>query len=131
VVQGEKDAVFHLYKYGISHSESDYQLFQQFMQVPLGDAKTRVELLKSIPQMDVARAGFLAGRNHPDDIDGMIDLFINYGHTYYITKAIEIWGEAQAMAMQLLPIADQLHGEITSSTPSQQLLGGDVGELAG
>jgi len=118
--KAEKDAVFHLYRYGILHSETDYQLFQQFMQVPLGDAKARAELLKSVPQMDAARAGFLEGRNHSDDIDGMIDLFINYGHTYYITKAIEIWGEAQGMALRLLPIADQLHNEITSSTPSQQ-----------
>ena len=72
-----------------------FQLFQQFMQVPLGDARTRAELLKSIPQMDTARAGFPAGRNNPDDVDGMIDLFINYGHTHYITKAFEIWGGAK------------------------------------
>jgi signal transduction histidine kinase len=118
--KAEKDAVFHLHIYGFSHNESDYQLFRQFMQVPLGDAKARAEMVKSIPQMDAARAGFLAGRNHPDDIDGMIGLFINYGRTYYITRAIEIWGEAQGMALQLLPVADQLHDEITSSAPSQQ-----------
>src|ERR1700749_4044438 len=69
--KAQKDAVFHLYRYGVSHSDGDYQLFQQFMQVPIGDAKARRELLTSNPNITTAREGFLEGRNHPDDIDGM------------------------------------------------------------
>ena len=29
--KAQKDAVFHLYKYGISHTDKDYELFEQFM----------------------------------------------------------------------------------------------------
>jgi len=36
----------------------------------------RIELEKPSPDMNVARAGFLAGQNHPDDIDG-IDLAVS------------------------------------------------------
>jgi hypothetical protein len=43
--KAEKDAVFHLYRYGVSRTERDYDLFNQFMQVPIGDAKARRELL--------------------------------------------------------------------------------------
>src|ERR1700732_3075605 len=43
--KAQKDAAFHLYKYGVSRTERDYELFQRFMQVPIGDAKTRQELL--------------------------------------------------------------------------------------
>ena len=43
--KAQKDAVFHLYRYGISRTEKDYELFEQFMRVPIGDAKTRRELL--------------------------------------------------------------------------------------
>src|ERR1700753_2349239 len=39
--KAQKDAVFHLYQYGISRTERDYDLFEQFMRVPEGDAKTR------------------------------------------------------------------------------------------
>src|SRR5215212_2047587 len=66
--KAQKDAVFHLYRYGVSRTNKDYELFQQFMQVPLGDSKTRRELLVEHRDMDVAREGFLEGRNHPDDI---------------------------------------------------------------
>ncbi len=51
--------------------------------------------------------GFLEGRNHPDDIDGMISLFLHFSNVYYIKKAINVWGDAQAIAMQLPPIAER------------------------
>src|SRR3954468_239650 len=69
--KAQKDAVFHLYRYGVSRTERDYQLFEQFMRVPMGDARARHELLQSDRDMQAARAGFIEGRNHPDDIDGM------------------------------------------------------------
>src|ERR1700756_2586030 len=32
--KAQKDAVFHLYRYGTSRTEKDYELFKQFMGVP-------------------------------------------------------------------------------------------------
>ena len=118
--KAQKDAVFHLYKYGVSHTDKDYELFERFMRIPAGDAKTRRELLAGDGNMDVARQGFLEGRNHPDDIDGMIHLFIHFGNVSYIRKAISVWGDAQAMVMQLPPIAERLRAEINSPNPSQE-----------
>ncbi len=63
--KAEKDAVFHLYKYGVSRTEKDYRLFEEFLRVPIGDAKARRELLMDNRNMDTARQGFLEGRNHP------------------------------------------------------------------
>jgi methyl-accepting chemotaxis protein len=117
--KAQKDAVFHLYKYGVARTDQDYRLFEQFMRVPLGDAKTRLELLKAAPNIDVAREGFLEGRNHPDDVDGMISLFIDFNGISYIRKAISIWSDAQPMAEQLLTIAQKLREEIHSPHPSQ------------
>jgi hypothetical protein len=45
--KAQKDAVFHLYKYGVARNSEDYHLFQEFMKVPIGDGKTREELHKS------------------------------------------------------------------------------------
>jgi signal transduction histidine kinase len=116
--KAQKDAVFHLYRYGVSHADADYQLFQQSMRVPIGDAKARRELLKRDPDVAAARQGFLEGRNHPDDIGGMISLFVNFSGNPYISKAIGVWGAAQPIVMQLLPIGEDLHAEVHSSNPS-------------
>ena len=117
--KAEKDAVFHLHRYGVSRADTDYELFEQFMRVPIGDSKTRRELMKNPPNMEVARQGFLEGRNHPDDIQGMISLFIDFGDVSYIRKAIAIWADAEAIAMQLLPIARELREQVNSPAPSQ------------
>ena len=67
--KAEKDAVYNLRKYSSTREEADYAAFQRFMQVPLGDHKTRLELLKPNPDLNIARQGFLEGRIHEDDID--------------------------------------------------------------
>jgi PAS domain S-box-containing protein len=89
------------------------------MNVPLGDGKAREELTKTTPDVEVARRGFLAGRNHPDDIEGMIALFRNFSNVSYIARAIAIWGEAEPIVMQLVPIGERLRSEIGSPYPSQ------------
>jgi signal transduction histidine kinase len=122
--KAEKDAVFHLYRYGVLHTERDYQLFERFMRVPIGDAKARHELLEPSRDMHAAREGFLEGRNHPADVNGMISLFVDFADVSYIRKAINIWGDAQGIVMQLLPVAQQLHDEIASPNPSQDRIDG-------
>jgi len=52
----------------------------------------------------------------------MINLFVRFGGIYYISKAIQIWGEAQAIAMQLLPIADGLHEALSAANPAQNTI---------
>ena len=48
------------------------------MKVPLGDHKTRMQLVQEKPDLNIARKGFIEGRNHPDDVDGMINLFLRF-----------------------------------------------------
>ena len=62
--KAQKDAVFHLYRSGVTGTESDYELFEQFMQVPIGDAKARRELLMDRSQYGRGTWGFL-GRTKP------------------------------------------------------------------
>ncbi|MBA3681221.1 MAG: PAS domain S-box protein [Bacteroidetes bacterium] len=118
--KAQKDAVYHLLRYGIAHEEKDYKKFKEFIKVPLGDSKARTELMKPNPDLEIVRQGYLEGRNHPDDIDGMIKLFRRFSKISYIHKAIYYWGEAEPIALKLIPIADSLHKEINSAAPSLQ-----------
>src|ERR1700743_786730 len=65
--KAQKDAVYSLFVYSHSHNEKDYANFRDHLKVPLGDNKTRLELQKLNPDMEVARQGFLEGENHPED----------------------------------------------------------------
>jgi PAS domain S-box-containing protein len=118
--KAQKDAMYQLLKYSRSHDEFDYQKFKEFMNVPQGDHKTLVELSKKNPDMNIARQGFIEGRNHKDDVDGMINLFTRFNSISYINKAIVIWSQADQLVTQFIPIGEQLHKEINTSNPSHE-----------
>jgi diguanylate cyclase (GGDEF)-like protein/PAS domain S-box-containing protein len=107
--KAQKDAVFHLDSYARTRSEDDYRRFQEAIAVTLGDRVAREELEKRNPDLDAARRGFLRGRNHLDDIGGMIRLFRSFRDVGRIKQAIAIWAEADSKITELTKAADELH----------------------
>ncbi len=122
--KSQKDAFYHLRKYYTGQNEEDYRLFHKFMSVPLGDHKALVALSQQPVDLDGAHRGFLEGRIHEDDIDGMIQLITRFHKVSYISKAISIWAEADSTIAKLLPVAEQMHAEIQSGHPSKEKLDG-------
>jgi signal transduction histidine kinase len=118
--KAQKDAMYQLLKYAHTHDEADYARFQDFMRVNLGDHKTRLELSKPHPDMAIARQGFIEGRNHADDIDGMIKLLRRFHGDYYINKAITAWANADRVVAGFTTIGEELHEEIIKSNPSRE-----------
>lgn len=113
--KAQKDAIYHLRKYTRSGKEKDYQDFLHFMKVPLGDRKTRLEMEKANPDKEIMRQGFIEGRNHPDDVDGMIQLFLRFHSITYINKAIRIWSDADSTISEMQITAAKLHAAIVAS----------------
>jgi two-component system, sensor histidine kinase len=118
--KAQKDATLNLQKYGISRDEKDYQAYENFLKINLGDRKTRLELLKKDPDLNIAREGFREGKIHPDDIDGAINLFRRFHNISYISQAIAIWSKGDTMISQLQAIGDDLHARIKADNPSPE-----------
>jgi signal transduction histidine kinase len=108
--KAQKDAIFSLRMYARVENDDYYNEYLEYLKVPLGDRKARVEMAKLNPDYEIIRQGFLEGRNHPDDIDGMIKLFRRFHHISYINKAIRVWGEADSLMAELQLAAIDLHG---------------------
>lgn len=107
--KAQKNAIYNLRKYTSSGKEEDYQEFLRFLEVPLGDRQTRIEMGKENPNYEIMRKGFLQGEVHPDDIDGMIKLFRRFHNISYINKAIKIWTQGDSLLADLEKSADKLH----------------------
>src|SRR5450631_2696922 len=86
--KAQKDAAYYLNNYARTRSPDDYRRFTDMIVVPLGDR--------------VARDGFAVGRNHADDIAGMIRLFRGFRNVSYIDQAIAIWAEADRNMAELV-----------------------------
>ena len=104
----------YLLRYAHTRSEQDYLRFVEALKVPLGDRKARIELEKSDPDYAVAYQGFLEGRNHPDDIPGMIELFRRFRHISYIDRAVRLWEDGDGAIAAFQAVGDELHQHISS-----------------
>lgn len=118
--KAQKDAMYELQKYARTHDEADYAKFENFMKVNMGDHKARIELSKPDPDFNIAREGFIEGRNSEQDVDGMIHLFRRFNTNEYIHRAIVAWTRADETLMGIKDIGEKLHKEINTPQASQE-----------
>lgn len=107
--KGQKDAVYYLGRYAESRAESDYQQFRRALAIPLGDKDARVELDKPEPDLAIVRAGFLAGGNDVDDIDGVVRLYRRFSHVSFMARAVAYWADGDRGVAELAEIGDRAH----------------------
>lgn len=119
--KAEKDAAAALNEYARSHSEADYAAFKQYLKIPQGDRNSRLALLTPHPDLAKARQGLIDGRNHPDDINGMIKLVLRFHKVYYINKAFALWANAEPIIGQLTKISEELHYKINSGASQKEI----------
>ncbi|HXA48422.1 MAG TPA: sensor domain-containing diguanylate cyclase [Burkholderiaceae bacterium] len=114
--KAQKEMIYSLARYAHYHDEMYYQAYLKSLAVSRGDHQARIELEKTNPDLRIAAAGFIQGRNHPDDVDGMISLFRNFRRVPEIDKAIDIWARADTYIEQVMQIADQIHAGVQAGT---------------
>ncbi|HJV70134.1 sensor histidine kinase [Ideonella sp.] len=89
--KGRSTAVAQLRLYAATGSPSAWQRFEAALDVPLGDHEAREALDLPQPDIERARAGFLRGGNHPDDVDGMILLYRAFSSSPLMRDAVADW----------------------------------------
>jgi len=112
--KAERQAIAELRQYGRSGRQEDYRRFDAEMAVPLGDRVARLELQRRSPDYDLAARGFIAGRNHPDDVPGMMRLFRLFQHTAILARPIAAWTRGDELIMQLSQIGQQMRATVDS-----------------
>ena len=127
--KAQKDALYALLKYARTRNEADYMLFRGFMKVNQGDNDARIELSKENPDFAIVRKAFIAGRNHPDDVNGMISLFRRFHSNQYIARAIAAWTKADIVIIGFNAVGERLHAEITATYPSNQRINAILNEI--
>ena len=127
--KAQKDGIYQLLKYARTRDSADYEEFRSYLKVNLGDHKARLELSKPDPDLAIVRQGFLEGRNHPDDVDGMIKLFRRFHSNRYIHRAIDAWTKADATILEFIDLGHRLHDEINSPNSSSQRINALLDEI--
>jgi diguanylate cyclase (GGDEF)-like protein/PAS domain S-box-containing protein len=110
--KGQKDALLHLQRYVQSQREDEYEAFLRALEVPEGDARARRALQQFPPDLAPAREGLLAGLNAPDDIGGIVRLFVAGQHLPLMRRAIQLWTDADETIADLKQQAQAAHQRI-------------------
>jgi PAS domain S-box-containing protein len=107
--KAQKDAQIFLLDYLDSHREADYDSFKAALVVPLGDRAAREELVKPRPDLAVARAGFIAGGNAPQDVGRLIRMFRWFHDSPLMADAVASWTEGDEAIGEIRLLAAAAH----------------------
>jgi diguanylate cyclase (GGDEF)-like protein len=120
--KAQKDAVFHLQRYAVTHAPGDFQRFRDDIAVPLGDRAARVEMNQAHPDFDKVRKGLIAGGNSPDDVDGLYHLYRRFGWVSFMKRAISSWESGDGYIIRLEEAGNSLQHEIESPAPRAHVI---------
>ncbi|MTH16497.1 HAMP domain-containing sensor histidine kinase [Flavobacterium sp. LC2016-01] len=119
--KGQKDAARHLITYLYTKDQNQWKLYIEELSVPQGDGIARKTLLKA-GDNQIAREGFLKGRNHKDDLDDLVWLFVHFKEVSFLAKAIHEWEEGDKLINELFVLGTQIDAKIkhNSLTTNEQ-----------
>ena len=129
--KAQRDALYALQKYAGSGNEEDYREFFGLLKIHSGDKKAFAEIGKQHPDREIMRRGYLEAGIHPDDVEGVITLFLRFNSVSYIRRAIEIFREADTLMSGLQNSAEHIHSIITTSgVPSREAAAPMLAEIS-
>ena len=127
--KGQKDAVYHLVRYAATRDEAEYRGYRAAIAVPLADGRARAELERPGGSLAAAERSLEAGRNHPDDVASMAQLFRHAGWLAEMERAIRIWEVADAEIGRLDAAAQALHAALRGGAPEAERVGALLAEI--
>ncbi|MEJ8819110.1 sensor histidine kinase [Lacibacter sp. H407] len=109
--KGQKDATLYLVTYVESENIAYWHAFKKAIAVPKGDNIARNSMLAN-KEDEIAKQGFLTGRNNISDIPNMIWLFKTFNNVSFMKRAIDIWASAEPLINKLDTIGENIHLQI-------------------
>jgi diguanylate cyclase (GGDEF)-like protein len=128
--KSQKDAVFHLQRFAGSHDPEDLRQFRADIAIPLGDHDARVEMNKPKPDMKKVWQSFRRGGIHPDDIDGMFNLYRRFEWVSFMQRAIHAWEAGDLYITRLDEVGTLLQLEVASPAPSDERIQSILAEIS-
>jgi diguanylate cyclase (GGDEF)-like protein len=116
-VASENRAAFELDEYQETGDEAAYQRFRRELAVPMALGRARMLLLAEHPDVQLIRRNFLDGHIPPEDVSGLIHMFVLFRHHPHMMRAIDIWTEADGYVLELERLGAQLHAEFSRLQP--------------
>jgi diguanylate cyclase (GGDEF)-like protein len=113
----ESRAAYELDEYSESGDEAAFLRFRRELAVPLAIATARMTLQSAEPDVALARRSLLAGGIPATDVGGIIHMFAVFRHHPMMTRALDIWSQADGYLLELQRIGNELHARYADARP--------------
>jgi hypothetical protein len=110
--KGRSAAMAQLRLYAVTGSAAEFRRFESALQAPLGDRQAREAMDAEVPDFEQARAGFLRGGNHIDDVDGMVWLYNAFGGSALMREAVLAWRQGDDLIEELRGTGRELQARL-------------------
>lgn len=115
--KGQKDASRYLLTYLYTKDPNQWKAYIEELKVPQGDATARIMLTK-LGDNSTSRNAFIIGRNHKDDLNDIIWLFVHFKNVPFFANAITEWNDGDDLIAELAVIGEKIDQKIKSNTLS-------------
>jgi PAS domain S-box-containing protein len=109
--KSQKDSFNYLAQYLDLGDEQDYQRFQTAVADVIEHNAARQALEKAEPEIAAATARFLHVGVHPNDIPGLIFIFLHFRQYSYFRQAITLWQQTDPMLAELVSLGKTIHAQ--------------------
>jgi len=109
--KSQKNAFNFLAQYLDLGDEQDYQRFQVAVADVIEHNAARQALEKPVPDTAAATDGFQRVGVHPNDVPGVIFIFLHFGQYSYFRQAIDLWRQTDAMLAELVSLGKTIHAQ--------------------
>lgn len=110
--KGQKDAVYFLTRYADTGDEQYFLRYLDALAAPMGDLSGRVALEQPTPDVSLATQSFLQGGNHPDDVPGLIFLFLHFRDAPYFEEAVASWKATDSPLLELSALGGSVRASL-------------------
>lgn len=107
--KSQKNALIEIQNYIRTYDEKHYRAFKDHMQVIESDRQARLEIMKPDMDLELAHENLLKGKNHPQDVQGMVHLLRRFQQTPYIKNALYTWERGDHLVSEISDLCDQIH----------------------
>lgn len=109
--RAQASTAVHFEQYARTGNTKQLQAAQRALKILLADRDARIASQASTLDLDLARQYFLAGKNHPDNVDRMIWLFRYFADFGAFSKAATVWRDSDPYLEELSAIGESLRQE--------------------
>lgn len=115
--RAQQAGVYYLSRYSRSGAAEDLHRAREWLDILLADRRARQAMEADSLDRQTAREQLIRGKNHPDDVDGMIWLYRHFSDWPQLRPAVAIWKRSDGPVLDLADIAKQLEQAWAGGTP--------------